>query len=341
VNCSQLGLIELGLIAVDQMPIHNARSCIFSEGPEGPTARCYVASFESDYDEVQERWHRDPFGRDNNQSVTKAVENQKNLEEALSNQGFSRGRAAKIAFYMTRCEGQFQEWDLIMKKQGRVSNPGLREESMVGLATESVQGRLGRAVGDDGDQDESGDEDSDRDTNEASSMVGRGGARLLQDSPGVGVGPGGIRPAKRIRKSRTKKDERQRRREQKAKIQRIKEYASYTREDYVRAARRYDMVYGSAENLYQLAEDGKASRLIQAQRVRNQPTTVMMINGHLVDVEDATLGLTRPRAEEALTAKERKARDLEHKQLWADKQRDALIQRFQSKDTILGPSMSR
>jgi hypothetical protein len=167
VNYSRFPLIEQ-LLLIKYLSMMQT----IAEGSEGPKPRSDVAGFESDDDQVQERWHRDRFGRDNNQSMTKAVENQKNLEEALLKQGFSQVRAAKIAFYMTWCDGQFQECDLIVKKLPRPSNPALQEEIILGLATETVQGPLGRAIGDDGDQDETGDKDSDGDENEAPSIIG-------------------------------------------------------------------------------------------------------------------------------------------------------------------------
>jgi hypothetical protein len=321
--------------AVDRMPVQKADIC---GGTEGPKRRSRVVDFESDYDQMQERWHRDPFGRDNNQPVTKAVENQKNLERALFNEGFSQVRAAKIAFYMTRCEGQFQEWDIIVKKQPRLSKKTFEEAIILDLTTKAVECQLGRALDDDVEEDEIEDEDFDGDEDEATSVVG-GGRQRLRELPTRVIG--GVGLPKRIRKSRSKRDERQRRRDRKANTLRIKEYANYTPDDYVRAARRYDIVYGSAENLYQLAEDHKASRLIQAQGVKNQQTVEMMIDGYLVDVEDPTFGLTQPSAEEALTREERKVRDLKNKRLWAEMQRDALIRSLERQDILNSISMSR
>jgi hypothetical protein len=328
------------------MPVQKADLC---GGTEGQNRRSHVAEFESDYDQVQERWHRDPFGRDNNQSVTKAVQNQKNLEEALYNEGFSQVRAAKIASYMTRCGGQFREWDFIVKKQPRLINQSF-QESILDLTTETVQSQLGCALdGDSGeDEVEDGVEDgveneiedkgSDGDANEATAVVDEGLQRLRDFQATV---TGKASPAKGVTKSRSKKDERQRRRKRKANALRMKEYASYTYDDYVQAARRYDIVYGSAEKLYQLAEDHKASRLSQAQRLKNQPTTEMIIDGHLVDVEDPTFGLTQPSAEDALTQEEREARNLQNKQLWAEKQRDTLIESLERQDILQNTSMSQ
>jgi hypothetical protein len=322
-----------GTASADQMPVQKADFC---GGTEGQRRRSHVAEFESDYDQVQERWHRDPFRRDNNQSVTKAVQNRKNLEEALYNEGFSQARAAKIAYYMTRCEGQFREWDFIVKKQPRLTNQSFQEESILDSTTETVQTLLGRALNDNSEEDEVEDEGSDGDANEATSSVEEGLQRLRDFQATV---TGKVSPAKGITRSRSKKDERQRRRERKANALRMKEYASYTYDDYVQAARRYDIVYGSAEKLYQLAEDHKASRLIHAQRLKNQPTTEMIINGHRVDVEDPTFGLTQPSAEDALTQEEREARNLQNKQLWAEKQRDDLIQSFERQNMLQNTSM--
>ena len=63
-----------------------------------------------------------------------------------------------------------------------------------------------------------------------------------------------VSPAKATTKPRSCKDGIQRRKGGRKEVRRIKEYATYTYEDYVQAARRYDIVYGSAEKLYLLAE---------------------------------------------------------------------------------------
>jgi hypothetical protein len=86
----------------------------------------------------------------------------------------------------------------------------------------------------------------------------------------------------------------------------------------VQAARRYDIVYGSAEKLYRLAEE-RATRLLEERRANHPRTTEMMIQGKWVDVEDPTFGITQPSADEALTPEERRARDQQNK-LWAEKQ---------------------
>src|ERR1700722_4011231 len=106
--------------------------------PQGQKRKFHVADFGSDQEQLQERWHRDPFGRGNKQSVTKAIENRRNLEEAMYNEGFSQVRASKIAFYMTRCEGQFQEWDSIVKKKPRLRQRTIQDESFVTSVTEPV-----------------------------------------------------------------------------------------------------------------------------------------------------------------------------------------------------------
>jgi hypothetical protein len=324
-----------GTASVDQITIQKADVCRDTEGQE---RKYHVADLESDYDQMQERWYRDPFGRDNNQSVTKAVENQRNLEEAMYNEGFSQVRASKIAYYMTRCEGQLQEWDLVVKKQPRFKNRCLQEESILDLTTETVQGHLDCAIDDDGEEDEIDDGNSDRDGSKATSMVGGGRQRLRELK---GTVSGRVSPAKRPRKPRSHKDERQKRRDRKAEALRIKEYTSYAYGDYLQAARRYDIVYGSAETLYQLAEDQKATCLIEGQRTRNRPTTEIMIDGHLIDVEDPTFGLTQPTEGEALTQEERRACDLQNKQLWTQKQKDILIRNLEKHDILHRNSMSQ
>ena len=119
---------------------------------EGQKRRFQATDFESEQDQMEERWHRDPFGRENKQSVTKAIENQRNLEEAMYNEGFSQARASKIAFYMTRCEGQFQEWDCIVKKKPRPKQRAIQEESFVPSKTEPVPGSLQNALDEDGEE---------------------------------------------------------------------------------------------------------------------------------------------------------------------------------------------
>jgi hypothetical protein len=324
-----------GTASADQVPVEEVDS-----RRDAQCQKCtpQVANFESDHDQVQERWHRDPFGRDNNQSRTKAIENQKNLEEAMYNEGFSRVRASKIAFYMTRCEGQFQEWDFVVKKQPRLRNRIIQGENVVDPETEIVQGQGEHALNEDGKEDEIGEDDSDRDGSETTSVIEGGRQRLRELKLAVS---GRVHPAKAARKARSHKDERQRKRDRKSEALRIKEYASYTYDDYLQAARRYDIVYGSADKLYQLAEDRKATCLIQSQRTSNQPTTEMMIGGHQVDVEDPTFGLTQPSLEEALTQDERRTRDQQNKQLWARTQREVLIRSLEKQDLLQSNTMSK
>ena len=299
-----------------------AQSASTREDTQSQKRKYEVMDSRLDYEQVQKRWHRDPWGRQDTQSVAKRVENQRNLEEAMYNGGFSQVRASKIAHYMTRCDGQFQEWDFIVKTQPRLKNRITQKEDDVSSTTEIVQGQLDLAVDEDGEEGETNDEDSDRDGSEIPSVVEGGRRRLQELKASVG---GGHSPAKAARKPRSYKDERQRRKDRKSEAARIKEYASYTYDDYVQAARRYDIVYGSAEKLYQLAEDKKAALLVQAQRMYKQPTTEMIVQGKFVDVEDPTFGITQPSAEEALTQEERRARDQSNKQLWAERQRETLI----------------
>jgi hypothetical protein len=65
-----------------------------------------------------------------------------------------------------------------------------------------------------------------------------------------------------------------------------------------------------------------------------------MIQGKRVYVEDPTFGITQPSAEEALAPEERRARDQQNKQLWADKQREVLIQSLEKQDVMQGNNIS-
>jgi hypothetical protein len=316
-----------GTASIRQISVQNAR---------GQMYKYQVAGFESDHDQVQERWHRDPFGRENKQSVTKAVENRRNLEEAMYNEGFSHVRASKIAYYMTRCEGQFQEWDAVVKKQPHLKNQISKAEDIADLTTEIVQSQLNCAPDEDGKEDKVQGVDWDRDGSDVIPTVG--GYQRLRELKGMFSGR--ISPSNTARRPRSQKDERRKRRDRKVEALRIKEYVKYTYEDYVQAARRYDIVYGSAEKLYHLAEDQKAMRLIQTQLANNEPTTEMMMDGHLVDVEDPTFGLTQPSVEEALTKEERRVRDLQNKQLWTEKQKEILIRSLERRDILQSSSMS-
>jgi hypothetical protein len=279
---------------------------------------------ESEQDQMEERWHRDPFGRENKQSVTKAIENRRNLEEAMHNEGFSQVRASKIAFYMTRCKGQFQEWDSIVKKKPRPKQRAIQDESLVTSKTEPVPGSLQNALDEDGEEEEGGEEDSDEAGSRAASVV-EGGRQRLQELKDFATNK--LSPAEATTKPRPRKGEIQRRKDRKNEVQRIKEYATYTYEDYVQAARRYDIVYGSAEKLYQLAEE-RGTRLLEERRMNHPPAIEMMIQGKWVDVEDPTFGITQPSAEEALTPEERRARDQQNK-LWAKKQRETLVRNLE------------
>jgi hypothetical protein len=288
--------------------------------PQGQKRRFQATDFESEQDQMQERWYRDPFGRENKQSVSKAIENQRNLEEALSDEGFSRLRAAKIASYMTLCEGKFQEWESIVKERPRLKRRTTQSKSCVTSKTEPLPSSLRNALDKDGEEEESGREDSDKVKNRAPSAV-EGGRQRLQEPKDFATNKLG--PPKAATRARSNQHERQRRKFRKDEVQRIREYATYTYEDYVQAARRYDIVYGSAEKLYRRAEE-RATRLRERQR-NPPPTTEMMIQGKLVDVEDPIFGITQPSAEEALAPEERRARDQQNKQLWAEKQKGALI----------------
>jgi hypothetical protein len=304
--------------------------------PQGQRRKFQAAGFESDQEQMQERWYRDPFGRENKQSVTKAIENRRNLEEVMYNEGFSQARASKIAFYMTRCEGQFQEWDSIVKKKPRLRQRIVQDESFVTAVTEPVPGSLRNTLDEDGEEEEIGEEDSDEAGSRATSAV-EGGRQRLKELKAFATGK--LSPAKATTKPRSRKDEMQRCKDRKNEVQRIKEYATYTYDDYVQAARRYDIVYGSAEKLYRLAEE-RATRLLEERRVDHPPTTEMVIQGKRVDVEDPTFGITQPSAEEALAPEERRVRDQQNKQLWAEKQREILIQNLEKQEAMQGNNMS-
>jgi hypothetical protein len=303
---------------------------------QGQKRKFQAADFESDQEQMQERWHRDPFGRENKQSVTKAIENRRNLEEAMYNEGFSHVRASKIAFYMTRCEGQFQEWDSIVKKKPQLRQRTIQDDSFVTSMTEPIPGSLRDALNEDGEEEEAGEEDSDEAGSRATPAV-EGGRQRLKELKAFTTDK--LSPAKATTKPRSRKDEIQRRKDRKSEAQRIKEYATYTYGDYVQAARRYDIVYGSAEKLYRLAEE-RATRVLEERRVNQPPTTEMMIQGKWVDVEDPTFGITQPSAEEALAPEERRARDKQNKQLWAEKQREILIQNLEKQEVMQGKNMS-
>src|SRR5271156_5213882 len=122
--------------------------------PQGQKRKFQAADFESEQDQMEERWYRDPFGRENKQSVTKAIENRRNLEEAMYNEGFSQVRASKIAFYMTWCKGQFQEWDSIVKKKPRPKQRTIQDESFVTSKPEPVPDSLQNALDEDGEEEE-------------------------------------------------------------------------------------------------------------------------------------------------------------------------------------------
>ena len=282
---------------------------------QGQKRKSQATDFESEQDQMEERWHRDPFGRENKQSVTKVVENRRNLEEAMYNEGFSQVRASKIAFYMTRCEGQFQEWDSIVKKKPRLKQRTIQDESFAASKPEPVPGSLPNALDEDGEEEDNGEEDSDEAGSRAASAIEGGRQRLQELKDFATKKPS---PAKATTEPRSRKDEIQRHKDRRNEVRRIKEYTTYTYEDYVQAARRYDIVYGSAEKLYRLAE-GRATRLLEERRANHPRTTEMMIQGKWVDVEDPTFGITQPSADEALTPEERRARDQQNK-LWAEKQ---------------------
>jgi len=304
--------------------------------PQGRKRKFQVADFESEQEQMQERWHRDPFGRENKQSVTKAIENRRNLEDAMYNEGFSQARASKIAFYMTRCEGQFQEWDSIVKTRPQLRQRTIQDEGFVASMTEPAPGGLRNALDDDDEEEGIGEEDSDEAGSRITPEV-EGGRQRLKELKAFATDK--LSPAKATTKPRSRKDEIQRRKDRKNEVRRIKEYATYTYDDYVQAARRYDIVYGSAEKLYRLAEE-RATRLLEERRVNHPPTTEMMIQGKLVDVEDPTFGITQPSAEEALAPEERRARDKLYKQLWAEKQREILIQNLERQEAMQGRNMS-
>jgi hypothetical protein len=303
---------------------------------QGQKRKFQAADFESDQEQMQERWHRDPFGRENKQSVTKAIENRRNLEEAMYNEGFSQARASKIAFYMTRCEGQFQEWDSIVKKKPLLRQRTIQDESFVTSTTAPVPGNLPNALGEDGEEEEIDEEDSEEAGSRVTPAV-EGGRQRLKELKAFATDE--LSPAKATTKPQSRKDEIQRRKDRKNEVQRIKEYATYTYDDYVQAARRYDIVYGSAEKLYRLAEE-RATRLLEERRVNHSPTTEMMIQGKRVDVEDPTFGITQPSAEETLAPEERRARDRQNKQLWAEKQREIMIQNLEKQEVMQGKNMS-
>ena len=297
--------------------------------------QCDVINANLDDEQVQERWYRDPWGRQDTQSVTRAIENQRNLEEAMYNEGFSLARASKIAYYLARCEGQFQEWDFIVKKQPRLKNRVAQEDDATNATSTILRGQLNRGLDEDA-MEALAEEHSDIDGSETTLMaeVGRHRSSELKSAVSAGASP-----LKVARKPRSQKDERRRRRYRKSEALRVKEYASYTYEDYVQAARRFDIVYGSAEKLYRLAEEKKVTREYKAQQKTNQPWTEMKIQGKLVEVEDPTFGITQPSAEEALTPAERKARDHEQKQLSAKKKNEALARSLEKLEILQGKGM--
>ena len=73
-----------------------------------------------------------------------------------------------------------------------------------------------------------------------------------------------------------------------------RKYDDYTAEDYARAIRRFDIVYGSAERLYQMAAEQKEIERAMEEPQEFTMTTLMNIAGKDVEVEDPTLGLTAP-----------------------------------------------
>ena len=289
-----------------------------------------------DLEQLRERWYRDPWGRQDTQSVTKAVENHKNLEDALSDGRFSQLRASKVAYYMTQCKGQLRDWDFIVRTPSRRKNRVLQDESVITLTTTPLQGQLDRELDEDGEEEDIAEEDTDRDGSETASVAEFQHQRLQELKAAVS---GRVCPTKAAKKPRSRKDELQRKKIRRNEALRCRGYASYTYEEYVKAARRFDMVYGSAESLYRLAEEKKATLRYQTQRVNDQPTTKIEIHGKLIDVEDPTFGMTQPSPEEALTPEERQARDDQYKQLWAQKQREDLTRSLEKQETMQGRGM--
>ena len=309
-----------------------------SKGPKDAQShecQCDVIDASADDEQVRERWYRDPWGRQNTQSVTKAIDNQRNLEEAMYSRGFSRARASKAAYYLARCEGQFQEWDFIVKKQPRLKNRVPQEDDVSYSTSKILQGQLGYGP-DENAEEALTEKDSDIDGNETMSMAEVGRRRSSEPKSAVSVGAS---PLKAARKPRSQKDERQRKRDRKSEALRFKEYACYRYEDYAQAARRFDIIYGSADELYRLAEEKEATREYEAQQKKNQPWTEMEIQGKLVEVEDPTFGITQPSVEEALTPEERKARDHEQKQLWAKKKNETLARSLEKLEMLQGNGM--
>lgn len=109
----------------------------------------------------------------------------------------------------------------------------------------------------------------------------------------------------------------------------IKEYKEYTQYDYEQAARRFDMVYGSAEMLYQLAKESKASRVARARELATLPTVSVEAGGKLLVVEDPTFGLYVPPPDETMTRDERRARDENSKKRWLERERERRITSLQ------------
>jgi len=131
-------------------------------------------------------------------------------------------------------------------------------------------------------------------------------------------------------------ERRRKRKERKDKALRSKEYASYSYDDYVQAARRFDIVYGSADRLYELAQEKKDSLRHRLQRMKNPSNTEMMLQGKLAEVEDPTFGITRPSADQALTPAERRSRDHQEKTLRAEEQRETLIRSLEKQEIMQG-----
>ena len=258
-------------------------------------------AFESELDQIQQRWYRDPYCRQDSQDVAPKMQMRNNLERAMCDRGFSHVRVQTVLNWALKCDGKFRTFE----SRTRRLNPKLRKVVSENEATASVLSDRRTQTRKDELQD--GDRTSEYDDGE---KMGEQEREILEELEAV-VGKdaiidstdGGIMESSIVGKGKANK----------VVSVDVRAYTDYSSADYHRASRRFDVIYGGKEELYRLAEETKLALGRREQQQKVLPTTEIVIDGQVVEVEDPTFGLCVPKPNDSLDPEERRVRDQENK----------------------------
>jgi len=255
------------------------------------------------------QWYQDPYNRDEGFTFTRKVEGGRVLMEQMSARGWSSVRNRPLARWMTMSKGIHTDYRSKIRQRPRRHRQEAPDETPIGetpigetliLQTVVETALDGDVVDDnpgDGDVDEMGEVE--RRILDGMEIYGqidfedKSVTETLQStqrtSPSVQKRLRPARPANKVPPKDTRK---------------IKEYFEYTANDLCQAARRFDLIYGSKENLYELAEQKKREKIWRAR------------------IEEPFPKYTKPSPEEKLTPEERRTREEETRKEWAKREKE-------------------